>query len=481
MAGADRAGGAGAAGRLGAGALVPLALLLACESTPLPPLLPEPGSGVPDRTLVISVAGLGAGALASDMPAVAALGDGGALALHVRSVAPPDEYPAHATLVTGVASGEHGVVADHLLGERGVRAARYAHASHLKVLTLWQRAIESGLSVASLDWPSTLGAAIPLLLPDAQAPRMGVSWAELVRADTTPSLHALLVEHGGDRFGTELPGPQRDAVLTAVACDLLAADVPPRLLLVRFGQTAPALAQHGPGSAQAAAAFRGADREIRLLLGCLSRTGSLAKSAVVVVGDHGMAPVHTEIAPNAALAREGLIDLASGGATSWSAISRSNGGSAFVYARDEGSALRARDALERAGRETGAFRVVSAEELIRAEADTEAWFGLEAEPGFRFSDTARAALVGPSVRRGDGGYLSERADMDTVFAAWGCGIRPGIRIPAMDQTDVAPTLARLLGVSLDGASGRALVGVLAAGGRAPVAAGAAEAEPDAGR
>jgi predicted AlkP superfamily pyrophosphatase or phosphodiesterase len=457
-------------------------LILACESTPLPPLLPAAESGVPERTLVVSVAGLGADALARDMPVAAALADAGAQALRVRSAAPAAAYPAHATLVTGVATGEHGVVADHLLGEHGVRAARYAHASHLKVATLWQRAVESGMSVASLDWPSTLGAAIPLLLPDAQALRAGVSWAELVRADTTPSLHALLHEHGGDRFGAERPGPQRDAVLTGIACDLLAADAPPRLLLLHLGQTAPALAQHGPGSAEATAAFRGADREIRLLLDCLARTGSLARSAVVVVGDHGMAPVHTEIAPNAALAREGLIDVSTTRPVSWLAISRSNGGSAFVYARDERSALRAREALARAGRETGAFQVVPAEELIRAGVDAEAWFGLEAEPGFRFSDTARAALVGPSVRRGDGGYLSERADLDTAFAAWGCGIRPGIRIPAMSQTDVAPTLARLLGVSLDGASGRVLVGVLAGGGRAPVAAGAGEAaDSDAGR
>jgi hypothetical protein len=71
--------------------------------------------------------------------------------------------------------------------------------------------------------------------------------------------------------------------------------------------------------------------------------------------------------------------------------------------------------------------------------------------------------------------------MDAVFAAWGCGIRKGIRIPAMDQTDVAPTLARLLGVSLDGASGRALVGVLAGGGAAPVASGAGGSPPDATR
>jgi hypothetical protein len=119
--------------------------------------------------------------------------------------------------------------------------------------------------------------------------------------------------------------------------------------------------------------------------------------------------------------------------------------------------------------------------MLRTDADAEAWFGLEAEPGYRFIDPARARLVGPSAVRGAGGYLSERPELDPVFAAWGCGIRAGIEIPAMRQTDVAPTLARLLGVALDGASGHALVGVLAGGGTAPAADGAGRAAPDAER
>jgi predicted AlkP superfamily pyrophosphatase or phosphodiesterase len=430
---------------------------------------------------VVSVAGLSAGALERDMPVVAALAGAGALAAHVTSAAPAAVYPAHATLVTGVASGAHGVVADHLIGERGVRAARYAHASHLQVATLWQRAHESGMAVAALDWPSTLGAAIPQLLPDEAAPRVASSWAEAVRADTAPAIHQLLVANGGDGIASGMLGPERDAVLTGVACDLLASQAPPRLLLLRLAATGPALALHGPGSAPAAAAFREVDAAISRLLGCLARSGPLARSAVVVVGDHGVAPVHTEVAPNAALARAGLIRIAIDRIERWDAIARSNGGSALVYARDEASALRAREVLERAGRDTGAFRVVPAEEMLRAEADAEAWFGLEAEPGYRFIDPARARLVGPSAVRGAGGYLSERPELDPVFAAWGCGIRPGIEIPAMRQTDVAPTLARLLGVALDGASGRALVGILAGGGTNPVATGGGGAVPDAQR
>jgi len=241
---------------------------------------------------------------------------------------------------------------------------------------------------------------------------------------------------------------------------------------------APAIRRFGPGSVEAAAALAGVDREIDRLLGCLADTGRLEGAAVVAVGDHGAVSVHTELAPNTVLAAHGLVHAREGAVGRWRAVARSNGGSAFVYARDDRAAVRARDALAEEAMRSGAFRVVSAEEMLAAGADPEAWFGLEAEPGFVFADRA----VGPALRaaawRGTGGYLPRHAEMDAGFVAWGRGIRRGIRIPRMHQTDVAPTLARLLGVALEGTEGRVLVGALRLDERSDGAS--AEAGPEMG-
>jgi hypothetical protein len=182
----------------------------------------------------------------------------------------------------------------------------------------------------------------------------------------------------------------------------------------------------------------------------------------VVVGDHGVMPVHTVVAPNVALAASGLLTpgRAGQGLVGWSALARSNGGSAFVYARSKEDALLARRALEEQAAASGAFRVVSAREMLDVGADPDAWFGLEAEPGFVFSDAARGPLLDAAVTRGGGGYLPTHPEMDAGFVAWGAGIARGVRIPEMRQTDVAPTLAPLLGVELEGAEGRVLIGVL---------------------
>ncbi len=402
------------------------------------------------------------------LPTVAAFAAQGARADRVEPVIPAAIHPTHASLVTGVWPARHGIVADRRLGERGVGGVRYSAASALKVRTLWQSAGEAGQLVASLDWPTTQGAAIPLLLPDVDAPGPAESWLDRVREGSPSALAALAERAGAAAPGTEQPGALRDAVLVDVAGELVAAPRPPRLLLLRLSQTAPALAQHGPGSAQAQQAFAGADRLLARWLRCLRDAGRLESASVFVVGDFGFSPVHGAIAPNAALADARLLSAQAAAVTGWEAIARSNGGSAFVYARSERAAVRARDVLQTEARESGVFRVLSADDMLRAGADPDAWFGLEAEPGYVFEDIASGPVLRAAAPRGAGGYVSALPGLQPGFAAWVRGIRRGIRIPLMRQTDVAPTLAHLLGVPLDSSEGRVLIGLFetapAAGG-----------------
>jgi hypothetical protein len=306
-----------------------------------------------------------------------------------------------------------------------------------------------------------VGAAIPLLLPDVGVPPRDSAWLAELADKSTPWLLEQARSRGADDAATAIPGAARDAVLVGVACDVIASATPPSLLLLHLAQPRIPVARFGPGTPAAQEAYAGVDAQLETLLRCLRDQGRLASSALVVVGDSGVIPVHTVLSPNAWLEEEGLLarDTAGRGLRGWRALVRSNGGSAFVYARSEGDAVRARRELEaRAG--DGRFRVVSAEELLEAGADPEAWFGLEARPGYVFSDDA--AVVGPvsSALLGGAGYLSDVPAMSPGFVAWGSGVRRGVRIPWLRQIDVAPTLARLLGVTLDEAEGSAPLGAL---------------------
>jgi hypothetical protein len=180
---------------------------------------------------------------------------------------------------------------------------------------------------------------------------------------------------------------------------------------------------------------------------------------LLVVGDHGFAPIHSVIAPNSVLGKAGLLTPVPGlesTVTRWSAIARSNGGSAFVYAQKEQDAVLARTALVREAAKLGGFRVVAADELLRDGADPDAWFGLEGEPGFDFDDTTQFPVLAPAELRGAGGYLPTRGEMDAGFVAWGRGCARGCGFRACG----GPTSrhrCEAARVELGGSAARALV------------------------
>ena len=412
----------------------------------------------PELLILISVAGLTPAAYRrpdTPMPVVAELARAGVSADFVEPVAPPTVYPAHATLVTGEPPSVHGIVADRVLGERGLRDTRFWHASHLRTATLWQRAADAERRVASLAWPSTLGASIELLIPDIAPPRINENWFELIESSSTPSVAKIAHRLGAAEQATTIDGAPRDRVLVGVACELVADENPPSLLLIRLSGPIPAISLGGTHSPAARAALGRADAQVGRLIGCLRKAGRVRSSAVAVVGDHGTRAIHTAIRANAILAQQGLV-----GDGPWRAIVRPNGGSGFVYARDERAAIAARSALEAEATRTGAFRIVSAEDMLRLEADPAAWFGLEAEPGFAFAPGTIGALLSPAVSLAPGGYLLQPEHMRGGLVAWGAGLRRGVRIPLLRQMDVAPTLAQLLGLDLGDVEGRALVGVV---------------------
>jgi hypothetical protein len=213
------------------------------------------------------------------------------------------------------------------------------------------------------------------------------------------------------------------------------------------------------------------DAALGRLIECFEAAGIAESTALLVVGDRRLFPIHSVVYPNVALERAGLITRSpmhlGAGVAHWDAFVRSYGGAAVVYARGEEDALLARRALEEQADQTRAFRVVSARELLGLNADPEAWFGLEGVSGYGIGKAARGMMVQATERRGLGGYLPTLDGSEVGFVAWGAGIRPGVRVPKMSQVDVAPTAAALLGLRLPDADGKTVVGILGRPGARP--------------
>jgi hypothetical protein len=443
-------------------------------------------AGAPRRVFLITVGGLEAadflnvwGGVAAPgeavrMPTLAGLAREGAVGIETRPPTPGASYVSHATLATGKGPNGHGVIADSLIDESGTRAQPFWDNRLLRGGAIWDAAI--GRGVVSLGWPTTTGARIELIVPDLEADVAGSDWREAIRRYVSPllmqRLDALAKEALEDakRPRGAWPTPaEKDAAFADLACSLLESDRDASLWLMRLSQTVAAQTTGGEGSLAEGAALVGIDRAIGRVVGCLEESGKLAETAIFIVGDVAYRAVHTRVDPNVALVSEGLIGRdprSSTGVRSWLAMSRSQGRSAYVYARDAANAVAARDVLEVEAKRTGAFQVVPAKALARVGGDPQAWFGLTATPGFEIGNRMTGPLVSPSTARAvPGGFgLDAEGDETSVgFLAWGRGIRTRIRLPVVDMRDIAPTIASLLGLRLEGeVEGKPILGLLRA-------------------
>ncbi len=414
------------------------------------------------------------------MPFLAGLAAEGAFGVHAVPPTPGSSYASHATLVTGLRPNRHGIVADEALDSSGDRALPFWDSRLLKATTLWDAAL--GRGVLALGWPSTDGARIELLVPDAEPEDPAQSWLGFVRRRSTPQLSEALERISQDQLAESPRGQtgekrspaswpsagERDAAFVELACQIASSERDPALWLIRFVEPASALAAHGFGSPEHSAALARADARLERLVDCLETSQRLIDTAIFVVGDVSYRSVHTEIAPNTALVREKLIGRdprSKTGVRSWLALSRSHGRSAYLYAEDAQSAVEARRVLDAEAARSGAFDIVPAADLASQGADPQAWFGLAARPGYGFGNALMGPLLRPSeLRSRAGGFpFREGSEAAVGFVAWGRGVRQQIRVPELSLTDIAPTIAKLLGLRLDdGLDGRPLVGILRA-------------------
>ncbi|HEX9772381.1 MAG TPA: hypothetical protein VGA44_02860, partial [Steroidobacteraceae bacterium] len=158
-----------------------------------------------------------------------------------------------------------------------------------------------------------------------------------------------------------------------------------------------------------------------------------------------------------------------GGVTRRRAWSISGGGCAMVYLLDEEHKDELRKQLkERFSKLEGVDGVLDVHEFARyglpdpADNPQQADLMLVTGPGYSFDNehAGTETLTQLSEQKGTHGHLPEPAYMHALFIAVGAGIKPGTKLDTISNLDVAPTIARLLGVKLPTAEGRVLTEML---------------------
>jgi predicted AlkP superfamily pyrophosphatase or phosphodiesterase len=212
--------------------------------------------------------------------------------------------------------------------------------------------------------------------------------------------------------------------------------------------------EFGPASPEARWALEHADGLVATLLADLDEAGRLETTDILVVGDHGFVEVGRRSLPNDALRAAGLLRVdRAGELVGGDARVVANGGSAHVYVTGNRTTVeRVRDVLTAAAGvqevlDPGSFSALGLPQP--GEDPTQGDLVLHAAEGWFFAGHATLESAA-SARdyRGTHGHRPDDPRLHAGFVAAGPSIVAGARVGVLDQLDVAPTAAAILGVRL---------------------------------
>jgi predicted AlkP superfamily pyrophosphatase or phosphodiesterase len=438
-------------------------------------------SPLTEHLVLISIDGLRADQLTTadaiastspDFPNLKRIRSMGAFVVGVESVYPSQTLPSHASVLTGVLPGKHGVVSDHAFDlERGtISAEPHWRASDLHAETIWDAARRAGLVTAAIGYPLTADAEISFSIPPTFAGSKQDAPASLVRRYSTPpsffdelgtAIHVEPTDLAGDP--EDMSGAERRDRECASAAAYLVDHQRPNLVFVRFSSLDLAQRIDGPESKTAQSALAFIDSILPTITEAIARADF--ETTLLIISNRGAMKAAKAFNPNVVLAKKGLMSVdRSGSIISWRAMAQTLGGSAAVYARDQKAEEDALAVFKEIGEapDSPLWRIIPRRQATQMGADPRAAFYLEAAPGLVFAPRATGSRDSSVSQPGAGGYLPQRAEMRAIWIAGGKAIKPGGRSEYARIIDVAPTVARLLGLELREARGKVISELIAA-------------------
>jgi predicted AlkP superfamily pyrophosphatase or phosphodiesterase len=404
-----------------------------------------------------------------------ALRASGSSAVGIESVFPSQTIPASASILTGTQPADHGVTSDYPFDIKDATQSKqkYKSATDIKTGSIYELARRGNLITAAVGFPFTAGAAIDFNLQDdaqgtTDAPgRPAEDFGDFPPGLRAEVLSALKMESNAEPAGKGdklFPDPGDSFKATAAA--YLIEKRKPNLLLVNFTSFDAAQQRFGVLSEESLKSLEMIDGLIKKILDAAERSRIAEETTFIVISESGAAKVEKEFSPNVLLAKKGWITTdAQGRIVSWQAAIQSLGGSAAVFVKDpqDEKFVREVEAFfhEQAEKpESPIWRVLSKRDATKLGADSRASLYLDAAPTYAFSARTTGPVMTKAPYRAARGYSPSRVEMRAAFIIAGKGIKSNIRIEYARLIDVAPTIARLLGLEMKTARGRVIAEVI---------------------
>ncbi|HKA14254.1 MAG TPA: alkaline phosphatase family protein [Myxococcota bacterium] len=341
-------------------------------------------------------------------PAFARVAREGLRANRLVPVYPSSTFPGHVSLATGATPAVHGIV-DNQFWDRALRE-RFDYgndARWIEAEPLWAAAERQGVPAATFFWVGS------------ETDWRGVG----ARYRVAP-------------FDAKV-GEEKKVAQILAWLDLPASERP-RLVMSWWHGADHAGHAKGPDDPDVAVELAAQDRQLGALLAGLDARGAWSHTTLLVVSDHGMTRAGPSVPLAHALrgARVRVAHLEMGTAV------------AHVFLADPGDAERAERALAGLAGVRVDRREALPASLHLSHPTRTGDLVVRAEPPYTFASEGLLARAGKllGASRGVHGYAPEDPDMQGIFLAIGRGVPAGAHPDTVRMIDVAPTVARLLGI-----------------------------------
>jgi predicted AlkP superfamily pyrophosphatase or phosphodiesterase len=386
----------------------------------------------------------------------------GAYTTNLTSVYPTLTYVVHTTMVTGVYPDKHGVFHNNpfqpFVREKDQRWFWYR--SDIKVPTIYDKLKEHRMTSAGILWPVTGKASINYNIPEIRA--IGKENQALKILKNGSPLFSIRMEKKFGHIRRGIEQPYLDDFTTLCAVDTIRRKKP-NLMLVHLIDLDDAKHEFGTVGSEVEQAIIRMDRRLGDILKAVKEAGIWEQTTFLVIGDHGQINVRYKVKLNQLFRDNGLI-YEENGTMKWRAYLQNAGGAAYLHLKegDEEAKCLALNILQKAEQDGsyGIESLYSRQELDSYHAYSEALYMVEAKQGYCFDDSLEGSVVTDleeyGIKYATHGFSPDKSDYRCNLIISGDRIKKEYPLGDVHMVDIAPTMAKILGIEFNHCDGRPL-------------------------
>ena len=397
---------------------------------------------------------------ASSLPNLSLLISKGVYSNDLISIYPSLTYVVHSTLVTGVYPDRHEIVHNNpfqpFISEKNQEWFWYR--KDINATTIYDAAKEANLTTSAILWPVTGKAKIDYNLPEVVAIN-GENQAFKILKNGSPFFCAKL----SLKYGKVLDGvnqPNLDDFSTLCAVDTIKSKKP-NLLLLHLIDLDDTKHNFGTKGTEVNNAMLRMDKRLGSIIKAVDEAGIKKDTAFIVIGDHGHIDIQYKVHLNNILKEMGLI-YEDRKTMKWRAYFQCNGGSAYLHIKkDDQEAERLTLNKIKEILSVGKYGIedlYNRTDLDKLHIHKSIKYMVEAKRGYCFdesiSNTTIEDLESQRKKYSTHGYRENKDNYKCNLLISGEMIKNNTSLENLAMVDVAPTIARLLGISFPNCDGK---------------------------